>query len=97
MSRMKRILDYMLTKNKRILITSEIHERISFRASRLRWRKMLCPSCATETEMLHLDSAVTLSGIPTRRLIQLAEQGKIHLIETTSGHLLFCRHSLKSV
>lgn len=45
--------------------------------------------------MLNLDSALSLTGISTRKIFRLIENGEAHSLETTSGQLLVCRNSLQ--
>jgi hypothetical protein len=53
-----------------------------------------CPSCAEEVEMMPFDLAISYSGIGGRDLMRASENGEIHSVETTAGHLLICKRSL---
>lgn len=87
------ILTKMLPKAKKYLITTETHEVFIVRNGRERIYGF-CAECEKESEMLNLDSAVTVSGRRAREIFLLVEIGAIHSLETTGGHLLICRDSL---
>lgn len=83
----------MAKKIKKYLITTEEHEIFIVRNGH---EKILgfCFECQAEVEFVNLDSAVSLSGIRTREIFHLSEKGKIHSLETKTGHWLICRESL---
>lgn len=54
----------------------------------------ICVECGVEVEHVNLDSAVDLSNIRASEIFRLAREGKIHSVETQSGHLLICGNSL---
>ncbi len=87
-----------MTKPKKILITTDSREIFILRAKGKSEIRGFCADCGRETEMLSLDEAVSFSGIRTLEICrQISEGGggKIHFLETASGHLLVCRDSLK--
>ena len=86
-----------MVKAKKILITSESHEVFILRTHSKKRAFGICPSCGREVGMLTLDQAVSESGLRTRVLVQMAEEGTIHTIETQSGHLIFCLGSITAV
>ena len=89
------IVERMPIKSKKILVTTASHEVFIVRRGRQKKVRDFCPACATQVEMLTLDEAVSASGRPARELICQIETGRIHSIETGSGHLLVCQVSLK--
>lgn len=84
----------MPPKAKKYLITTETHEIFVVRAGS-RPVRADCLECAREVEMLNLDAAVTSSKIPAFAIFRLIEDGRLHALETSAGHLLICRNSLK--
>ena len=83
-----------MTGAKKILITTETHEQFVLRVAGGKRAFGSCRECGGEVEMLTVDQAVSTSGVRTLGLIALAETGKLHTMETSSGHLLFCRNSI---
>jgi len=81
---------------KKILITTESHEIFILRTYSQKRAFGLCRSCDREVEMLTLDQAVWQSGLRTNVLVQMAESGAIHTIETRSGHLIICAASINA-
>ena len=53
-----------------------------------------CPQCGRQTDMLTSEQVVTLTGISSRNLFKLVEDGQLHFRETSQGHLLICLASL---
>ena len=80
---------------KKILITTESREIYIVRMNNKSDIREFCAECATQTEMLMLDEAVSFSSRNTSELIRQIEIGAIHSLETASGHLLVCRNSLE--
>lgn len=83
----------MPKKRKKYLITTEEHEIFIIRSEHEKIFAF-CIDCQAETEFVNLDSAVSLSGIRTQEIFRLAKKGKIHSLETESGHWLICKNSL---
>ena len=84
-----------MTNSKKILITTESREIFIVRFNRKTGVRGYCAECARETEMMTLDEAVSLTFTATREMIRQIDAGKIHALETASGHLLICRNSLE--
>lgn len=82
---------------KKILITTESHEKFILRVFGAERALGHCAACGREVELVTMDQGVSLSGVRTGELIRLAEAGEIHSIETDSGHLLFCRGSVQDL
>ena len=83
---MKRIRrTQIVIENDRLLL-------ISRRANQL-W----CGVCGTRVKMIDSSKAALLLGVTQRRIFQAVETGLIHFAETTSGDLLICCASIKSV
>jgi len=87
----------MISKAKKILITTESHEVFIVRMNGRSNIRGFCPQCSIEVNLLTLDEAVGVTGRTTLELIRGIETEAIHSIETGSGHLLVCRNSLKDV
>jgi len=82
-----------MARTKKILITTESQEHFILRTFGREHAFGYCPKCDRETEMLTVDQAVSLCEVKTAEAVRLAEAGKIHSVETDSGHLLFCKVS----
>lgn len=57
--------------------------------------ELFCDQCAADGEFVTLDDAVLFSGFATRKIVRMAEDGKLHFLETSGGHLFVCRESLR--
>jgi hypothetical protein len=93
---LRSIINIKMAISKKISITTVSREILIVRTNEGQNRKKFCADCAIETEMVDINSAVTIFGVGTRELMRLAEIGLIHSIETGSGHLLICVNSLKA-
>lgn len=85
----------MVAKRKRYLITSESHEIFIVRRNGNKTIRGFCPECQNEVEMLTLDSALNLSGISVRQLVNLAERGRLHFRENEAGNMFLCDFSIR--
>jgi hypothetical protein len=85
----------MLVNRKKILITSEKQETFFLRESEEAAVLGKCPRCEEEVEFYTFNSAITVSGLGGKNLINLLVGRKIHYIETTNRQLLICGDSLK--
>jgi hypothetical protein len=85
----------MPKKAKKYLITTEKREIFIVRQNGHEAIQGFCPTCAFEVGMLTFDAAISFTGISGRELIRRFESGELHSIETTGGHFLVCRDSLK--
>ena len=85
----------MVSKSKKILITTQRHEVFIIRQNGDKAIFGLCPECGLEVELLNLDTAVSLAQKRTHELLALIEGGAVHSIETTTGHLLICKRSME--
>ena len=84
----------MIKTTKKITAVTRRHEFFVLRR-RLRFQ-LFCPACAADEEFVSLDDAVLFSGLTTRRIVQLAEEGALHYLETSGGHLFVCQKSLSA-
>lgn len=84
----------MHPKTKKILIRTERHEILIVRQSSDESIPGFCPTCNEKVEMINFDAAVSHSGIGGRELLHRSEDGKVHSVESASGHLLICKRSL---
>ena len=84
-------------KVKRQLITTVETERtLSIKISKLEAR-FFCQSCGCETEMIALNSAVNLTQKNWREVIDQADIGGLHFMETTKGEIYFCSVSVSDL
>jgi hypothetical protein len=82
-----------MTKSaKKITAMTRRHEFFVLRR-RLRFQ-LYCEQCVAEQEFVSLDDAVLFSGFATRELVRLVEDGGLHYLESSGGHLFVCRTSL---
>ena len=88
------ILSQMRSKAKKLLITTQRHEIFVIDLGAAALVVGYCETCGAEAEMLTLDSAVKVSGISARLIIERIGKAQIHSIEIANGHLLICRNSL---
>ena len=86
-----------MTNSKKIVITTESREIVIVRRIAERGFQSYCGTCAAETEMLTLDQGVSCALTNTREMIRRIDEGRVHSLETPSGHLLICRNSLELI
>jgi len=77
---------------KKITAITRRHEYFVLRR-RLRFQ-LFCERCGGDEEFVSLDDAVLFSGLGTREVVRLTEEGGLHFLETSGGHLFVCRTSL---
>ena len=58
---------------------------------------LYCEQCAADAEFVALDEAVLFSGFSTREIVRMTENGKLHSLETSGGHLFICQKSLTAI
>lgn len=83
----------MLKSAKKIASITRRHEFLVLRR-RLRF-ELFCEQCAADGEFVSLDDAVLFSGLATREIVRMANEGKLHYLETSGGHLFVCSESLQ--
>jgi hypothetical protein len=86
----------MYKKSKKILVNTELREKVTLRKTSIRFTRSNCEICGDDSEMLMLDSAVTVSGLSTLEILVLIKASGIHCTETPNGHLVVCRRSLEA-
>jgi len=91
--RVTAIVNHKMPGTKKILITTESHERFILSLIGGGRAFGICQACAREVELITVDQAVSLCGTKTGEIVRLALAGEIHWIETDSGHMLFCKES----
>jgi len=74
-------------------ITVETERLLVFSNSRVGFKEW-CATCATEVDFVTVEAAAALAGTTQRNIFNLAEAGRIHLLETAAGRALFCANSL---
>ncbi len=82
-------------KSKKVFVAAELLEKITLRKTAILATKRTCEICGADSEMLMLDSAVTVSGLSTLEILARVESTRIHCGETPNGHLVICRRSLE--
>ena len=82
-------------KVKKILIESETTETVRLKINGPQTSRLYCQECDAVEEMLELNSAADVTGIPARDVLELLAKSVLHSPETTTGHLLICRASLE--
>ena len=84
-----------MTKSaKKITTMTRRHEFYVLRR-RLRFQ-LFCEQCNADKEFVSLDDAVLFSGLATREIVRLANEGELHFLETSGGHLFICQKSLSA-
>ena len=78
---------------KKITAVTRRHEHFVLRR-RLRFQ-LFCEQCGVDEEFVSLDDAVLFSGLGTRVVVRMTEEGRLHYLETSGGHLFVCGESLR--
>ena len=82
-----------MKRTRRTRTTVEKHEVVVIRGSR-RLKRVFCPECSEPVALVALDEAVKFSGISSRAVYRLIEEGRIHFAETADGGALICPATL---
>jgi hypothetical protein len=82
-----------MKRTRRTRTTIEKHEVVLIRSSR-KLKRVFCPECAEPVALVTPDEAVRISGISSRAIYRLIEEGRIHLAETPDGVALICPATL---
>ena len=53
-------------------------------------RRAYCAECSEPVALVAVDQAMKISGLSSRAIYRLIEQGRIHLYETPEGLVLVC-------
>ena len=69
------------------------HEVLTIRSPHPR-QAVCCSECREPVALVALNEAVRLSGITSRAIYRLIEEGQIHFTETADGLALICPASL---
>lgn len=80
---------------KRILIETETTETVRLKIKGAQTCRLYCQECNRDEEMLELNPAADVAGVPARDILDLLARSVLHSPETTRGHLLICRASLE--
>ena len=87
-------LAQMTKSTKKITTMTRRHE---FFVLRRRFRfQLFCEQCNADKEFVSLDDAVLFSGLATRDIVRMTNEGKLHFLETSGGHLFICQKSLSA-
>jgi hypothetical protein len=84
-----------MTNAKKILITTESHERFVVRRRIAKFPQHVCPFCLTLACGLTLDDAKAYSGLSVLELVRTIDTAAIRAYEIESGPLLICQKSLE--
>jgi hypothetical protein len=82
-----------MKRTRRTRTTVERHETVVIRSAR-KLKRVLCPECSEPVALVALDEAVKFSGISSRAVYRLIEEGRIHFAETAEGSVLICPATL---
>ena len=82
-----------MKKTRRTRTTIEKREVVVIRSSR-QMRTILCNECSGAVALVTLDEAVKISGLSSRVIYRLIEEGRIHFAETAAGVGLICPATL---
>jgi hypothetical protein len=82
----------MLTKAKKILITTETHEIVVARRYAPRTTHGFCLECGST--LVSLEEAVLLASASSRAIHRQMERRAVHFAETSDGLVLLCKASL---
>jgi hypothetical protein len=82
-----------MKKTRRTRTTIEEREVIVIRGSR-KLKRVFCPECSEPVALVALDEAVKISGISSRAIYRLVEDGRVHLAETPDGVARICPATL---
>jgi hypothetical protein len=82
-----------MKKTRRTRTTIEKREVIVIRNSRKSGR-VLCNECSEPVALVTLDEAVKLSGLSSRTIYRLIEDGRVHFAERADGTGLVCPATL---
>jgi hypothetical protein len=86
----------MPVNSKKYLITNETHEVFIIRKE-TNASQIFCVGCGKTAEMMDLPNATAQTGVSTREIIYLLNNGAIHSVETDKGQLLICKNSLSEI
>ena len=79
-----------MTKRRRLEITVEQRSLVLRRT--VQDAAVVCPHCASPT--ISPEQAAALTGVSARAVYRQVEQGHLHFVETETGRLRLCLHSL---
>src|ERR1700704_6103835 len=82
-----------MKRTRRTRTTVEKHEVVVIRGSR-KLKRGFCAECSEPIALVTVEEAVRISGISSRAIYRLIEQGRIHLAETPDGVALICPSTL---
>ena len=83
--------------NKRTEITIEFERQTVIRRVQATGKKIICPLCVKEVEMLTTDEAALIAKCSSRVIFGWCEIGWLHFTETDNELLLICSHSLGEI
>ena len=87
----------MMKRIRRTRTSVEKHEVFVIKSSR-RLKRVFCPECSEPVALVTLDEAVKISGISSRAVYRLIEEGRIHFAEAADRVARICPATLlKSV
>ena len=89
----RRFVENKMKRKHRTTTFIDQHEMIVLRSSRPP-RKVYCAECSEMVAFVSLDEAVRISGVSSRHIFRLIEEGQIHFRETAQGMALICPTSL---
>lgn len=82
-----------MNATKRLKIKLESHELKIVRFGRR--QKFFCQNCQMETQHLTVDQMAICLEVSEINVFRLAENGRVHWLETGEGKLMICADSIK--
>ena len=82
-----------MKRKRRTRTTVERHEVLVLRGPRT-LKRVFCTECPEPVALVTLDEAVRISGISSRAVYRLIEEGRIHFAEGTDRVALICPATL---
>ena len=84
-----RQLTVRLRKKRTTQTTTVTHEVMVTRRARIEI-SVWCPECAEQVRLVTLAEAVKMTGVSSRVLYRLIEEGRIHFAETADSVAMIC-------
>ncbi|MCO6511788.1 MAG: hypothetical protein J5I65_13440 [Aridibacter famidurans] len=84
-----------MARSKKILITSETHEKAVLKRSRQTASVQFCGECGQEAETLSLNEAAALLSVPWTEIISRIASGEFHSAGSDERCLAICVRSLR--
>ncbi|HCA59569.1 MAG TPA: hypothetical protein DEP46_16490 [Blastocatellia bacterium] len=84
----------MPEKAKRILISTETYDRVTFTFGGCCAMRGFCEFCGGETSIISVEAASAVTGKRTDAILRLIESSELHCLESGHGQVMICETSL---